>query len=299
MNRRAVHFSQMSTESKTAFFDAGYLSDVAWENVADFNREFGKWRELYEELNGYACKLRRRMAPIRREPLRRPFAICIWNRLLDSYQCVLLLLEKGAGDEAKGVLRSILESLFLLEANANKKTFARRYIIEDQNVVLDINKRALAAALKAKRLGKEQFLSKAQREKIRATVKRLTEERQKREKLRTKKSKKQRRYGPSFNARAAGREMVFEYEKHYALLCSYAHTSVSGNLVKYLTIESPGKLNFHVGPCYDDSIPTLRSAMEFLLMALLSLNKLFSLGETVILEKFEERLQALVRSVER
>ena len=79
------------------------------------------------------------MAPIKGEPLRGPFAICIWNRFLDSYQCVLLLLERGAGDEAKGVLRSILESLFLLEANANKKTFAKRYIIEDQNAVLDIN----------------------------------------------------------------------------------------------------------------------------------------------------------------
>ena len=286
----------MSTETKTAFFNAGYLSDKARENVAYFNREFGKWRELYEELNLYACELRRRMTPIKGEPLRGPFAICIWNRLLDSYQCVLLLLEKGAGDEAKGVLRSILESLFLLEANANKKTFARRYIIQDQNAVLDINKRALAASLKAQRLGKGQFLTKAERDDMRATIKRLSKEKKARETMRTNKSKKQRRYSPSFNARAAGRKMVFEYEKHYGLLCSYAHTSVSGNLEKFLTIEPSGRLNFIVGPIYDDSIPTLRSAMEFLLIALLSLNRFFSVGERVILEKYDERLQELVKS---
>ena len=134
---------------------------------------------------------------------------------------------------------------------------------------------------------------------MRATIKRLSKEKTKRERMRTNKSKKQRRYGPSLNARAAGRKMVFEYEKHYGLLCSYAHTSVSGNLEKFLTIEPTGKLSFIVGPIYDDSIPTLRSAMEFLLMALLSLNRLFSLGEKVIVEKYEERLQELVKSAER
>jgi Family of unknown function (DUF5677) len=208
----------------------------------------------------------------------------------------LLLLEKGAGDEAKGMVRSILESLFLLEANTNKKTFARRYIIEDQNAVLSINKRALAASLKAERLGKNQFLSKKQRDAMRESIEHLSMQKQKREKRWTAKSRKQRRYGPWFNALAAGRKMVFEYQKSYGLLSLYTHTSVSGNLEKFLTLGKGGDCNFIVGPSYEDAIPTLRLAMELLLIALSSLNRLFLLGEKVILEEYEERLRALVRN---
>jgi hypothetical protein len=291
------HRCLINAMNDDTFIHTGLFSKRAEEGIAWFNVVFAKLRSLYEELNRFACCLRIKIKRPKGDMLRGAFATCVWNRLLDSYQCVLLLQERGGGDEAKGCLRSVLESLFLLEANRNKKTFARRYILHDTVMSLKTNMRLLKASQAAKRLNKVQFLPDEGRKGLRAVINQMRNELGNRKAKKAKKpnaaKQKTRRhsnYSPSENAKEAGSGMVYEYNKSYGLLCMHTHTSVSGNLAKYLKPDlDPSVANFVVGPAYDDAHITLLLAMEYLIMALSSMNKLFALGEETAIEEYEKK----------
>lgn len=315
-------------QQKNTYYDEGYLSDRARDYVRHFNHEFREEKELYEELNRYTCGLRKRASPPKGPLKTFVFAICLWNRILDCYQCVLILLERGAGDEAKGVLRGMLESLFLLEAALNKKSFIRRYALSEPSRLLDLYSKGLEASRVAKRLGKRQFIPKLRRAEMRAKIALWEREQKKRrakqakrnamwEKREAERRKLQRRiqakgpskqekkrkwqnsYEPSKNAKAAGSEMIFEYNKAYSYLCLYTHPTISGNLEKYLIVGPTGKqYNFVTGPSDKESGTTLMAGMTYLLIALKSLNKFLVLGESAILAKYSETLDNLAPPVE-
>jgi Family of unknown function (DUF5677) len=271
---------------KTTHIHAGFLSDVVKEHVEQFHELYGHWWTLFTKVNTFACSIRLKL-PIRKEErVRNVFTVCVFGRLLDAYQCVLILLERGAGDEAKSQLRNVLESLFVLGANLRQKTFAKRYILADEDAIRNMAKKALTASRKAKRLKREVFLDSTEKKGLQ---KRLSELEVKRK---AGKLVLMRDYMPSKNAKAGGPLMVFEYEKAYSYLCGYAHLAISGVLHKYFS-TSAGKFRFEVGPNFEETPLTCRVAIDLLLVALELLNKHYKLCASYQLTKLRKNLDDL------
>lgn len=108
----------------------GLLSEVVAEQTEYFRQTYAHWIALYRDVNRFACELRYKIKlGGKKTGVRDVFAVCVYGRLLEAYQSVLILAEKGAGDEAKNVLRSVLECLFILGATFRRKRFAEKYIL--------------------------------------------------------------------------------------------------------------------------------------------------------------------------
>lgn len=106
------------------------------EQVGDWSREFrkrhGSLLNRCEQLNRDAHSLLYSVE-VHTKDGREIIVACLFMRAVEFYQAAILLLEKGMETSAKGDVRSLLESVFILRAVAKYDTMLKAYINKDEH----------------------------------------------------------------------------------------------------------------------------------------------------------------------
>ncbi len=127
----------------------GFLSDEAEQARAIFRKEFSAWFEIAEKLN------RRAISTLAQAPLKdidqAQQVVCLLTiRVLEAYESIVLLMERGLLSSAKFIVRPMLEALFTLAAIDKDSSLAVVYL--DGQRAADLNSLKSSCAWKNKDL---------------------------------------------------------------------------------------------------------------------------------------------------
>ncbi len=111
--------------------ERGFLSPDIQRWVAKHRSESAEGFRIAEELNRAAVKALYATAPGKADR-RELLAALLFARALSHYQCALVLAERGAGVQARVLIRVMCETVFVLVACANDAEFIPQYINDDR-----------------------------------------------------------------------------------------------------------------------------------------------------------------------
>jgi hypothetical protein len=260
--------------SKEDFDEYGFLG-VQAENFSKGIIESHKdWFDFCFELNAYAQKAKFELE-IHNEDGKEVISSCLFIKILNGFQASLILGRFGLTLEAEVVLRSMLETLFLLKACIEDEDFMQEYIKSDD----------------ARRLKIMNVAHKYPDWIFKATRKYATEKRRRelREKVKSEGIIELKTWEMAKKAK-----LESLYDSVYRLLSDVVHSGPK-SLGSYTEVDETGKIKvIGVLPKDKDLDFVFVTAGEIMLLTLNSIFPLFSLDKKQEMEIFQLRFQKLV-----
>lgn len=114
----------------------GFLSDEAMAGSAIYRERFAGWFEFAENLNRLAVKSLG-MAHLKDIDPAKHVIYLLTIRILEQYESIVILVERGILSSAKLIVRPMLEALFTLAALAKDSSFVTEYLGSQRYVDLN------------------------------------------------------------------------------------------------------------------------------------------------------------------
>lgn len=109
----------------------GYLSIQITQWIEKHRKENSEWFELCEEINRFSHSTMFTMT-IHNKYLPELIVASLYIRAMSNFQGIILLAERGMINEAKSLLRCLLECEFAVVAIDKDKTVVNQFVLEDQ-----------------------------------------------------------------------------------------------------------------------------------------------------------------------
>jgi len=251
------------------FEEEGFLSketDVAARQI------FEQHKELFEfcsEVNRFACSIKRKLH-IHNQDLRELTAAVLSTRLLEGFQAVYLLCNRGFGEETATQLRGMLESLIQLALCCDHWEFYSLYLSYTEirnklkmiNVAINSLEDEVLPSLK-------KYATTARKEKLESRLQPLLQL------MKSKEIEKGDFESIENLSRTAG--LVLYYNSMYRYLSEAAHSS-PGSLEEYFKIDQKGDVvGLMHGYTGKNIYMFLVSAAHFLLNSIEAISQIFEL----------------------
>lgn len=251
----------------------GFLGDEIQESKASVVKSYQKLFDLFYELNEYSQEKKFEIQPHDQNG-QEVLSACLFIRILNGAQAACILSSHGLANDARVVLRSILEGLFILTKMVKDPSFVREYVGADEVKRLKIIRAAHSSShpvfAEAKNSATDEVIESLQH---RIDKEGFTE-------LNVKNI-----------AESAG--MGLYYESVYRPLSDDIHTAVR-SLERYVGTDSEGDLDrIEWGPQFGDVPMNLPMAIDVLLRSWQAINNLFKLGMESKLRTYMKRLETV------
>jgi hypothetical protein len=264
-----------------SFDEHGFLGNDARVYSLKTEKEYKDYFQLCFDLNEYMQKKKFAFEPPDNNG-QKIIAVCLFIRMMNTFQAVYFLAKKGFNLEAQVLVRVIFEARILLKLNCEEEGFFKEYVQGDFLKKLKIIDRATKKddpiSNKITSYANENNLIEELRSKIYVGIKPL------KEKLRIKNL-------------AEKANMLEEYDSTYLLLSDAVHTSIAA-LEKHI-FEENGTIHFDTGPDNRDIKLNLISIVIFLTEATKRMLSLFALEEDNELTAIIKRQDLLLNDMER
>lgn len=249
----------------------GFLGKQIDEISDNIYREHKDFFDIAFELNAFA-NLTKHTLSANNKNGQQVISACLFIKILNGFQSVVLLLRKGLISEGKIITRTILESLFILKTICEDEEATQKYVITDEakrekllNIVLDKTKADIF-------------------ESIRENINPFDLERLKKE------NKARGVKDISAWDWADKSKLLSHYETAYRVLSDEVH-STPRSLENYVQVNEKGDINaFDCRPQTKDLNRTLSTACIVLVMALESINELFAVNCSEQIQKFADEI---------
>jgi len=274
--------------------EEGFLSKDIELWVEKYRKENYKLFNTCKNLNRHAQSILSELE-ITSEDIQKIISSSLFIRLLGQYQSVFVLIERGMINEAKIILRVMLDGLFILLAILKNEKYTKFYINDD------IEKRIHFLKRFSNNRGNhfDDILQELNEDNIKKELKGLTEQKEKLEYSNLKfkgmiSSKKWAEFA----------EMEGLYYRLYSQFNDSVHT-LSRDLVQYVSVDDNGEISrMNWGPDIEGIDIVLTTAADFLCRALSGINNLFELDNSKVedfwreIDKFEITSQKMeIKSV--
>jgi hypothetical protein len=255
------------------FYEKGFLGT----SIDDFSKSvqvhYSKFFELSHDINELAHAIKFELKVHNRD--RQEFlSATLFLRLLNGFEAVVILGIKGLLFEAKVVLRSVIESLFILKLLCEKEDFALEYLGSSK-----------VQSLKWMKIAHEtqdpnfESLRQYASPEVMDTLRKEIEQHG------------LRKLDVEPTAKRAG--LHHFYNAQYRLLCEQVHC-LPISLDPFLVQDEDGELSsFDWGPKHDDLDFVLFTNVQMLLVALESITQLFEVDKKEKLEQIRQALKDL------
>ena len=261
----------------TKFLQTGFLSSESDKAAKQFQKRYSGWIELYHGINEFSFA-QLHVPDFINGDTQGLLILSCYYRMLTVYQSAFLLIERGNDIEAKGLLRTLLESLLVMgaasNATSNKSNFVQRYVLNDENkchsmikTIIEVHKRLKASngTLIYTDIQIKTMLDKIEEEKASFNDTTLPNH------ISNWKSSIENK----FIAEEA--DLLDMFELYYSFLCKFAHPSPYG-MRRYLEMSDKGLIkHFIVEPIYDGVELNMEIAMSVMLQGLEVYGKHFRL----------------------
>jgi hypothetical protein len=252
----------------------GFLGDEIQESKASVVKSYQKLFDLFYELNEYSQKKKFEIQPHEQNG-QEVLSACLFIRILNGAQATCILSSHGLANDARVVLRSILEGLFMLTKMLKDPSFVRVYVGADEIKRLKI----IRAARNSSHPVFAETKNSATDEVIESLQKRIEKE------------NFPKRLNVKDIAESVG--MGLYYESAYSLLSDDIHTAVR-SLERYVGTDSEGGLDrIEWGPQFGDVPLNLAMAIDVLLRSWAAIDNLFKLGMESELKTYMKRLETV------
>ena len=112
------------------FDENGFLGKEAEKWAAEMLQRNKKYFELCYEINSFAEKIKYKF--IQNQTGQKMVVAALFTRLLEGYQTAIILVNRGLEEDARVIIRTVLETLFLLKACCEDKEFVDQYMKSDE-----------------------------------------------------------------------------------------------------------------------------------------------------------------------
>ncbi|MDI1339269.1 DUF5677 domain-containing protein [Polaromonas sp.] len=251
----------------------GFLSDEAIEGRSVFRGRFSDVFALAEDVNRIAVKRlsQAKLADI----VDGHFVLYLLTiRIVESFEAIVILMERGMLSPAKLIVRPILEALFTLAALEKNKELIAKYF--------DTQSEAHFALLRSSTKWRNEDL------------KRLFRDSKLEEKYIEK--KKERKESPPESLRpiqwaeAAGYEDF--YHLHYVQYASFTHSNLSA-LEDHMDMDGEAKVEASFGPSANGFFELLIDATNFTLLSVMHMCSAFQIEIDQDADRIQERVEIL------
>lgn len=276
----------------TEYVEHGFLSDKITNSIPEFRKAAAPWFNLYFDLNQCAQQqMLSASAVLKNDDMPSLFVFSLYYRLINTYQSVLLLVERGLDTDSKALLRNMLETLFVMKAIANDRSFARIYLLSNERSRINLLDNVVQANKLLKSQRADVFLTDGQLDEMRNEVAAF---RKANPRPKGKGGKPLSDGTEVFNI-AAKAGLRIMYMQHYIYLCDYAHPSHNG-MREFFEQDAMGNIvSYRTGRNDGDAAANLRISMTFLLGALDVINTVYKLDlEKEMLPQFCKRLDEVI-----
>ena len=256
----------------------GFLGSEMESWIKKYRKENKELFSFCYELNQVAHKTLSKLI-IHNKDGQEILSSAMFTRILSQYQSVIVLVERGMINEAKIILRTMLDGLFILVAMTKDRKYMNYYINDD------IEKRKGSLNQFSKNPGDHFSELKEQlpEEEIAKLLQELSEEKASKE-----------LEGVKYTSRISTKkwaefaELEHLYYKVYSLLNSAVH-GLSRELEQYAEIDDDGEIvGMNSGPCIEGIGIALTTASDFLIIVLMNIHDFFELDK-LELEKLHMR----------
>lgn len=255
------------------FNEKGFLGTAIDQFSRSVQAQYAKFFELSYQISELAHDTKFELKVHNRDP-QEFLSATIFLRLLNGFQAVVILGEKGLLFEAKVVLRSVIEALFILKLLCKEERFALEYLGSSK-----------VQSLKWMNIAHENQDPNFESLRQYATPKVMEALKKEIEQHGLKKLEVE-----SIAKRA---DLHHIYNTQYRLLSEQVHC-LPISLDPFMVQDKEGELtSFDWGPKYEDLDFILFTNVQILLAALNSITELFGLDKSDELKKINEGLSAL------
>ncbi len=266
--------------------EEGFLSHEIEQWIKKYREENHKLFILSIELNRFAQSILLKLE-INNGDIQKIISSALFARLISQYQSIIILIERGLVNEAKIILRVMLDNLFILVAITKDKKYTKFYINDD------IEKRIHFLNRFSKNIGNhyDDILEKLDKEKIARELKELIEKKE------TLESDELKLKGMITTKKwAEFSEMESLYYRLYAQFNDAVHT-LSRELEQYVSVNSNGEISkINWGPDVDGVDIVLTTSADFLCRALSSINGFFGFDNLKVEEYWKKIDKVEIRS---
>jgi hypothetical protein len=133
----------------------GFLSPDLENYKCRIRENYSHLVDLFNDFNNFAQRMVFNINVHNKNP-EEIFIACLYIRSLSSYQSFFLLIERGIVNEAKIILRTLIEILFQLVAINKNKNFVKEYALQDSRH----KKKLVHKIIELNKISKEKFLDK-------------------------------------------------------------------------------------------------------------------------------------------
>lgn len=251
----------------------GFLSDEAIEGRAVFRERFQDVFAMAEDMNRVAL---RKLGGAKLSGIDDgSFVIYLLAiRIIESYEAIIILMERGMLAPAKLVIRPLLEALFTLVAVEKNKGLVSKYF--------DTQNKAHFELLRSSTQWRDEALKKIFKE-ANLEAKYI-------EKKKELKENPPNTFGPIDWAKAADFEDF--YHVYYVQYASYTHSNLSA-LEDHLDRDNENKINASFGPSITGFYELLRNATAFTLIGVVHMCSTFGLDVDSDVTRIHETIRRL------
>lgn len=248
----------------------GFLSEESEKGREKFQHKYQDIFYLAKDLNQFCMKFMEEHN-VDWKDKRKLVIKTLYIRILEKFQALFLMLERGMIPPAKVLTRAMLESVFILVALQKKPKLLQNYI--DQHDI-DI-KRSLKAALQFKHINLRKYAKEADIEKLYIAKKKELKDRE----LNT--------FSPKKWAEEAGLDDF--YNVYYTIYSSSIHSNISA-LDDHVDV-SEHETNLAFGPSENDLYEIFKCGFYVLFNATNHMALLYGKDVTEQINKYEEKIK--------
>lgn len=255
------------------FNEKGYIGEQILEFKESVVKKYAQLFGLFQDLNSYS-QHKKNDLQVDNQNAQLVITACLFAKILNGAQTVYLLCTYGLTHEAKIILRTLLEALFIIRRIFLEPSYVEQYVRQDQ-----INRLNL---IRVSRNHPEPLFSSVRDYATDEIVKSLEEEIQ-REHIRK----------DRIEVLAEKAQLKTFYDSLYRLFSADVHSGVS-SMKQYVSVDKEGELQtFEWGP-QDEDIPTnLAMATDILLRTWHVMDNLFKLGIENELKVYMKKLEEI------
>jgi len=251
--------------------EEGFLSEEIKKYQDQIVSKFQSLFALGKEVNQFAHKVKYELR-VHNEDVQQMIAACALIKLHNNFQTIYILCTYGLVNDAKIILRSMLEILFILKLSCEDYKFVEKYVMADQ-----IYRQKLLNVAKSNPDGvfdeTRQYATEEVLNKIKQDIEANDIQELKIEQL----------------AQRAG--MKSHYDTAYRMLCNPTHSGAR-SLEGYLMFDEDKKISgLNFGPTDEDIDLVMITAIDNMGIGLVSILNFFKIDKADVLEGF--RLRAI------
>ena len=256
---------------------SGFLSETISEWIKKHRSDNFEYFKFCEDINDFSHRTMFTMT-IHNKVLVELIVASLYVRTMSNFQATIILAERGMVNEAKSLLRCMLESMFAIVAIEKDKNIVSQFVLED----LCQRKNYLKAHKRNRDAGVEQSEDAPSEENLEKMLAEIEEDIKKHDVKKL-----------SIRDLAEKASQISMYDSAYKLLSGSIHVNAR-DLEQYLELNESGDVKKILwGPDVREIDVTLFTAAETMLTVLTSISRIFDLTYEEPWSKFVKTHQKL------